>query len=177
MLLIIHYSDYQCRSCWQQNVHKKYCFNDGRTLCTQKSCTKHWGENVTEVNLFFPPKYRSRRIWNYFYLLLYIIHLFFLSLKTYFQTISKSKDLKCSITVLKKQSHNTTDMTRLLHLNAGRNRSKREAWVLNFQGGTATRRRAFVFGIVVAFVVVVWKKLFYKRYFQLRLIWYLYMFG
>jgi hypothetical protein len=24
-------------------------------------------------------------------------------------------------------------MTRLLHLNAGRNRSKREAWVLNFQ--------------------------------------------
>jgi len=125
MLLIIHYSDYQCRSCWQQNVHKKYCFNDGRTLCTQKSCTKHSGENVTEVNLFFPPKYRSRRIWNYFYLLLYIIHVFFLSLKTYFQTISKSKDLKCSITVLKKQSHNTTDMTRLLHLNAGRSRSKR----------------------------------------------------
>jgi len=28
-----------------------------------------------------------------------------------------------------------------------------------------------VFGIVVAFMVVVWKKLFYKKYFQLRLFW------
>jgi hypothetical protein len=51
-------------------------------------------------------------------------------------------------------------MTRLLHLNAGRNRSKREAWVLNFQIGTATRRLTFLFGIVVAFMVIVWKKLF-----------------
>jgi len=34
-----------------------------------------------------------------------------------------------------------------------------------------------VFGIVVTFVIAVWKKLFYKKYFWLRLIWYLYKFG
>jgi hypothetical protein len=56
-------------------------------------------------------------------------------------------------------------MTRLLHLNAGRSRSKREAWVLNFQIGTGKTRCTFGFGIVVAFMVVVWKKLFYKKYF------------
>ena len=38
-------------------------------------------------------------------------------------------------------------------------------------------RVSSVFGIVAAVVVVVWKKLFYKKYFWLRLIWYLCMFG
>ena len=32
-----------------------------------------------------------------------------------------------------------------------------------------------MFGIVIVFVVMIWKKLFYKNYFWLRLIWYLYM--
>jgi len=32
------------------------------------------------------------------------------------------------------------------------------------------RNEASVFGIMVAFVVVVWKKLFYKKHFWLRLV-------
>jgi hypothetical protein len=36
---------------------------------------------------------------------------------------------------------------------------------------------SILFGIVVVFVVIVWKKLFYEKYFLLRFVSYLYIFG
>lgn len=48
MLLIIHYSNYQCRSCWQQNAHRN----------TAQSTQDRMSLKLT----LFPPKYRSRRI-------------------------------------------------------------------------------------------------------------------
>jgi len=46
----------------------------------------------------------------------------------------------------------------------------------NHHGGTFTMSSASisaksVFGIAVAVVIVIWKKLFYKKYFYLRLVW------
>jgi hypothetical protein len=34
-----------------------------------------------------------------------------------------------------------------------------------------------IFSSAVVFIVMIWKKLFYKKYFLLKLVWYLYMFG
>jgi hypothetical protein len=50
-------------------------------------------------------------------------------------------------------------------------------FLIHFNFVSRFDRVKYVFGIMVAFIIVVWKKLFYKKYFWLGLVWYLYMFG